>query len=75
MVDVSAKPATRREAVAEAFVELSREGSLRVAEANPKRDPLEHRALRRHPGRKEDPPESLYSHVPLRCRSVLSMWR
>jgi cyclic pyranopterin phosphate synthase len=40
MVDVSAKPATRREAVAEAFVELSRE-ILSALPKNPKGDPLE----------------------------------
>ncbi|HXB62838.1 MAG TPA: cyclic pyranopterin monophosphate synthase MoaC [Acidobacteriaceae bacterium] len=40
MVDVSAKPATRREAVAEAFVELSREVLAALPE-NPKGDALE----------------------------------
>ncbi len=40
MVDVSAKPATRREAVAEAFVELSHE-VLAALPKNPKGDPLE----------------------------------
>jgi cyclic pyranopterin phosphate synthase len=40
MVDVSAKTATRREAVAEAFVELSRE-VLAALPKNPKGDPLE----------------------------------
>ncbi len=39
MVDVSAKAATRREAVAEAFVELS-EAVLRALPENPKGDPL-----------------------------------
>jgi cyclic pyranopterin phosphate synthase len=40
MVDVSAKPATRREAVAEAFVELSDE-VLAALPRNPKGNPLE----------------------------------
>jgi cyclic pyranopterin phosphate synthase len=40
MVDVSAKPATRREAEAVAFVELSRE-VLAALPKNPKGDPLE----------------------------------
>jgi len=40
MVDVSAKAATRREAVAEAFVELSRD-VLAALPKNPKGDPLE----------------------------------
>jgi cyclic pyranopterin phosphate synthase len=40
MVDVSAKAATRREAIAEAFVELS-EAVLRALPANPKGNPLE----------------------------------
>lgn len=40
MVDVSAKPATRREAVAEAFVELSAE-VLAALPQNPKGNPLE----------------------------------
>ena len=40
MVDVSAKPATRREAVAEAFVELS-EAVLAALPENPKGNPLE----------------------------------
>ncbi len=40
MVDVSAKPATRREAVAEAFVELSRK-VLAALPKNPKGDALE----------------------------------
>jgi cyclic pyranopterin monophosphate synthase len=40
MVDVSAKPATRREAVASAFVELS-DAVLAALPANPKGDPLE----------------------------------
>lgn len=40
MVDVSAKPATRREAVAGAFVELSRE-VLAALPKNPKGDALE----------------------------------
>src|SRR5271167_3109510 len=40
MVDVSAKPATRRKAVAEAFVELS-EAVLRALPENPKGNPLE----------------------------------
>ena len=40
MVDVSAKAATRREAVAEAFVELSR-AVLTALPKNPKGDPLE----------------------------------
>ena len=40
MVDVSAKPATRREAVAEAFVELSKE-VLAALGRNPKGDALE----------------------------------
>src|ERR1039457_3680030 len=40
MVDVSAKAATRREAVAEAFVELS-EAVLRALPENPKGNPLE----------------------------------
>jgi cyclic pyranopterin phosphate synthase len=40
MVDVSAKTATRREAVATAFVELS-EAVLAALPANPKGDPLE----------------------------------
>jgi cyclic pyranopterin phosphate synthase len=40
MVDVSAKVATRREAVAEAFVELS-EAVLKALPENPKGNPLE----------------------------------
>jgi hypothetical protein len=40
MVDVSAKPATRREASASAFVELSRK-VLAALPSNPKGDPLE----------------------------------
>src|SRR6204780_2247312 len=40
MVDVSAKTATRREAVAEAFVELS-EAVLSALPKNPKGNPLE----------------------------------
>jgi cyclic pyranopterin phosphate synthase len=40
MVDVSAKPATRREAMAEAFVELS-EAVLAALPENPKGNPLE----------------------------------
>lgn len=40
MVDVSAKPATRREAVAEAFVELS-DAVLTALPENPKGNPLE----------------------------------
>ncbi|HEU5451752.1 MAG TPA: cyclic pyranopterin monophosphate synthase MoaC [Terriglobales bacterium] len=40
MVDVSAKPATRREAQASAFVELS-PAVLRALPQNPKGDPLE----------------------------------
>jgi cyclic pyranopterin phosphate synthase len=40
MVDVSAKAATRREAVAEAFVELS-DAVLEALPANPKGNPLE----------------------------------
>jgi cyclic pyranopterin phosphate synthase len=40
MVDVSAKPATRRTATASAFVELSKK-VLAVLPANPKGDPLE----------------------------------
>jgi cyclic pyranopterin phosphate synthase len=40
MVDVSAKAATRREAVAEAFVELS-DAVLRALPENPKGNPLE----------------------------------
>src|SRR6476469_9970781 len=40
MVDVSAKPPTRREAVAEAFVELS-EAVLAALPRNPKGNPLE----------------------------------
>jgi cyclic pyranopterin phosphate synthase len=40
MVDVSAKAATRREAVAAAFVELS-EAVLKALPENPKGDPLE----------------------------------
>jgi len=40
MVDVSAKTATRREAIAEAFVELSRD-VLAALPRNPKGDPLE----------------------------------
>ena len=40
MVDVSAKAETRREAVAEAFVELS-EAVLRALPSNPKGNPLE----------------------------------
>src|SRR5260370_16651693 len=40
MVDVSAKAATRREAVAAAFVELS-EAVLRALPQNPKGNPLE----------------------------------
>src|ERR1700760_4645831 len=40
MVDVSAKPATRREAVAEAFVELAK-NVLAALPKNPKGDPLE----------------------------------
>ena len=40
MVDVSAKPETRREAVAVAFVELS-EAVLAALPQNPKGDPLE----------------------------------
>src|ERR1035441_9721601 len=40
MVDVSAKAATRREAVAEAFVELS-EAVLAALPENPKGNPLE----------------------------------
>jgi len=40
MVDVSAKPATRREAVAAAFVELS-DSVLAALPQNPKGDPLE----------------------------------
>jgi cyclic pyranopterin phosphate synthase len=40
MVDVGAKPATRREAKARAFVELSPE-ALAALPANPKGDPLE----------------------------------
>ena len=40
MVDVSAKEATRREAVAEAFVELSEE-VLKALPRNPKGNPLE----------------------------------
>jgi cyclic pyranopterin phosphate synthase len=40
MVDVSAKPPTRREAIAEAFVELS-EAVLAALPQNPKGDPLE----------------------------------
>ncbi len=40
MVDVSAKPATRREAVAEAFVELSPK-VLAALPKNPKGDALE----------------------------------
>ncbi|MGD0797340.1 MAG: cyclic pyranopterin monophosphate synthase MoaC [Acidobacteriaceae bacterium] len=40
MVDVSAKPPTRREAVAEAFVELS-DTVLAALPNNPKGDPLE----------------------------------
>jgi cyclic pyranopterin monophosphate synthase len=40
MVDVSAKPATRREAVAEAFVELS-DAVLAALPQNPKGNPLE----------------------------------
>ena len=40
MVDVSAKAATRREAVAEAFVELS-EAVLKALPENPKGNPLE----------------------------------
>src|SRR3984957_15249482 len=40
MVDVSAKPATRREAVAAAFVELS-DAVLRALPENPKGNPLE----------------------------------
>jgi cyclic pyranopterin phosphate synthase len=40
MVDVSDKPVTRREAVAEAFVELSRK-VLAALPKNPKGDPLE----------------------------------
>ncbi|MEO8734947.1 MAG: cyclic pyranopterin monophosphate synthase MoaC, partial [Edaphobacter sp.] len=40
MVDVSAKPETRREAVATAFVELS-ETVLAALPGNPKGDPLE----------------------------------
>lgn len=40
MVDVSAKAATRREAVAEAFVELS-DAVLAALPENPKGDPLE----------------------------------
>jgi cyclic pyranopterin phosphate synthase len=40
MVDVSAKAATRREAVAEAFVELS-EAVLAALPSNPKGNPLE----------------------------------
>jgi len=40
MVDVSAKPATRREAVASAFVELS-EAVVAALAVNPKGDPLE----------------------------------
>jgi cyclic pyranopterin phosphate synthase len=40
MVDVSAKAATRREAVAEAFVELN-EAVLRALPENPKGNPLE----------------------------------
>jgi cyclic pyranopterin monophosphate synthase len=40
MVDVSAKPATRREAVAEAFVELS-QAVLAALPKNPKGNPLE----------------------------------
>ena len=40
MVDVSAKPATRREAVASAFVELS-EAVLAALPENPKGNPLE----------------------------------
>src|SRR6266702_2100838 len=40
MVDVSAKAETRREAVAEAFVELN-EAVLRALPENPKGDPLE----------------------------------
>jgi cyclic pyranopterin phosphate synthase len=40
MVDISAKPATRREAVAEAFVELSR-AVLAALPKNPKGNPLE----------------------------------
>jgi cyclic pyranopterin phosphate synthase len=40
MVDVSAKPPTRREAVAEAFVELS-EAVLAALPQNPKGNPLE----------------------------------
>jgi len=40
MVDVSAKSATRREAVAEAFVELS-DAVLRALPENPKGNPLE----------------------------------
>src|ERR1700760_3215572 len=40
MVDVSAKPATRREAVASAFVELN-EAVLSALPQNPKGNPLE----------------------------------
>ena len=40
MVDVSAKPETRREAVAAAFVELS-DAVLKALPENPKGDPLE----------------------------------
>jgi cyclic pyranopterin phosphate synthase len=40
MVDVSAKPSTRREAVAEAFVELS-DAVLEALPRNPKGNPLE----------------------------------
>lgn len=40
MVDVSVKPATRREAVAAAFVEIS-EAVLEALPQNPKGDPLE----------------------------------
>lgn len=40
MVDVSAKPSTRREAVARAFVELN-EAVLRALPGNPKGNPLE----------------------------------
>ena len=40
MVDVSAKPATRREAEASAFVAMS-PGVLKALPANPKGDPLE----------------------------------
>ncbi len=40
MVDVSAKPATRRSATARAFVRMSRE-TVRALKANPKGNPLE----------------------------------